>query len=63
MAKELEMENNEDIIFDDMGGSLEEDAQGSYYTITLYSKELKEAGGSGTLESYKVYQNGKYELQ
>lgn len=44
-----------------MGGSLEEDAQGSYYTITLYSKELKEAGGSGTLESYKVYQNGKYE--
>lgn len=63
LAKELEMENNEDIIFDDMGGSLEEDAQGSYYTITLYSKELKEAGGSGTLESYKVYQNGKYELQ
>ena len=63
LEKELEMENNEDIIFDDMGGSLEEDALGPYYTITLYSKELIEAGGSGTLESYKVYQNGKYELQ
>lgn len=62
LKKELDMENNEDIIFDDMGGTLEEDSSGFYYTISLYSKSLKEAGGSGTLESYKVYQDGRYKL-
>ena len=62
LKKELDMENNEDIIFDDMGGTLEEDSSGFYYTITLYSKSLQEAGGSGTLESYKVYQDGRYKL-
>ena len=60
LRKELDMENNEDIIFDDMGGLLEIDSYGSYYTIVLYSKEWKAAGGSGTLDIYIVYQDGKY---
>lgn len=62
LRKELNMEDNEDIVFDDMGGSLESDSYGAYYKITLYSKELQKSGGSGTLEKYKVYQDGKYEL-
>lgn len=62
LREELDMEENEDIIFDDMAGTLETDDGGSYYKITLYSKELQESGGSGTLERYKVYVNGIYEL-
>ena len=61
LRKELEMENNEGIIFDDMGGSLEKDSYGSYYDIVLYVKSWKEDGGSGTAGIYKVYQDGKYE--
>ena len=60
LRKELDMENNEDIIFDDMGGLLEIDSYGSYYTIALYSKAMQAAGGSGTLDIYMVYQDGKY---
>ena len=62
LRKEIEMENNEGIIFDDMGGSLEKDSYGSYYTIVLTIKSWREAGGSGTAGIYKVYQDGKYEL-
>jgi hypothetical protein len=60
LRKELDMENNENIIFDDMGGLLEIDSYGSYYTIVLYSKEWRADGGSGTLDIYIVYQDGKY---
>ena len=35
------MENNEDIIFDDMGGTLEEDSSGFYYTISYIQNHLK----------------------
>lgn len=50
----------EDIRFDDLGGELQEDGQGSYYTVQLTSKELAEAGGTGTVDRFKVYQNGEY---
>lgn len=50
----------EDIIFDDLGGELSEDDQGSYYTVQLTSKELMKDGGSGTVDEFKVYQNGDY---
>lgn len=63
LRKELDMENNEDVIFDDMGDILEEDSYGSYYQIVLYSKEIKADGGSGTIGVYKVYQDGKYEFR
>ena len=62
LRKELDMENNEDIVFGDMGGDLEKDSYGSYYTIVLTIKSWREAGGSGTAGIYKVYQDGKYEL-
>ena len=60
LRKELDMENNEDIIFDDMGGLLEIDSYGSYYTIVLVSKEWRADGGTGTMDIYMVYQDGKY---
>ncbi|WP_018665417.1 hypothetical protein [Heyndrickxia acidiproducens] len=56
----IEEESNRDILFDDMGGTLSTDEKGSYYTVTLYSKSLRQAGGSGTVGIYKVYQNGTY---
>ncbi|WP_121616630.1 hypothetical protein [Virgibacillus halodenitrificans] len=62
LRKELEMEDVDTIEFDDRGGNLSTDEYGSYYTVVLLSKEWKEGGGSGTLERYKVYQDGKYEL-
>ena len=61
LRKELDMENNEDIVFGDTGGDLEKDSYGSYYTIVLTIKSWREAGGSGTAGIYKVYQDGKYE--
>ena len=60
LRKELDMENNEDIVFGDTGGDLEKDSYGSYYTIVLYSKEIRAAGGTGTVNVYMVYQDGKY---
>ena len=60
LRKELDMEDNEDVVFDDTGGDLEKDSYGSYYTIKLYSKEWRADGGSGTLDIYMVYQDGKY---
>ncbi|MCA1318299.1 hypothetical protein LC085_00120 [Bacillus tianshenii] len=56
----LELEDNGDIVFDDMGGTLETDDSGSFYTIKLVSKELQKNGGSGTVGVYKVYEDGTY---
>ncbi|WP_404451801.1 hypothetical protein LG329_15875 [Virgibacillus necropolis] len=62
LKHQLEMENNDDIVFDDLGGNLETDKAGSYYTIKLTSKSLKKQGGTGTVGLYKVYQDGTYKL-
>ncbi|MFE7062973.1 hypothetical protein ACFVAD_12565 [Sutcliffiella sp. NPDC057660] len=56
----LELEENEDILFDDMGGTLETDVSGSFYTIKLISKEMQKNGGSGTVGIYMVYEDGTY---
>lgn len=56
----LELEENEDIVFDDMGGTLETDDSGSFYTIKLVSKEMQKNGGSGTVGVYMVYEDGTY---
>lgn len=56
----LELEENEDILFDDMGGTLETDDSGSFYTIKLISKEMQKNGGSGTVGIYMVYEDGTY---
>ncbi|WP_079478072.1 hypothetical protein [Halobacillus salinus] len=63
LAKELDKAGNEDIVFDDLGGTTETDQQGTYYTIQLFSKSLQEDGGSGTVGVYKVYENGDYEIK
>ena len=66
LRKELDMENKEDIYFEywgDGSGRLEKDSYGSYYTISLKSKSMQEAGGDGKVGIYKVYQVGKYELK
>ncbi|SDL96414.1 hypothetical protein [Sediminibacillus halophilus] len=63
LKQQLEMKENEDIVFDDLGGKLKEDEAGSYYTITLTSKAIEQDGGSGTVGVYKVYQNGEYEMK
>jgi hypothetical protein len=56
----LELEENDDILFDDMGGTLETDDSGSFYTIKLVSKEMQKNGGSGTVGVYMVYEDGTY---
>ncbi|WP_410799224.1 hypothetical protein [Lysinibacillus telephonicus] len=62
LRKELDMEDAEDVLFDAGGAYLKTDEHGSYYTIVLSSKTWKGGGGSGTLERYRVYEDGKYEL-
>ena len=64
LKKELGMENDEDIYFDIWNdGLLEKDSYDYYYTISLKSKSMQEAGGDGKVGIYKVYQDGKYELK
>ncbi len=63
LKKELDMETEEGILFDDMGGSLHTDESGAYYRVELISKSMQKNGGSGTVGLYKVYQNGNYESQ
>ena len=58
---QIEEGKNENIIFDDMGGTLETDDKGSYYTVELISKSLQKSGGSGTVNIYYVYQDGTYQ--
>ncbi|MEN2768611.1 hypothetical protein [Ornithinibacillus xuwenensis] len=60
LKRQLQMEDNEDIEFNDMGGELKTDDNGSYYTIVLTSKSMRESGGSGTVGLYKVYEDGEY---
>ncbi|MFB4166876.1 hypothetical protein [Virgibacillus sp. JSM 102003] len=43
-----------------MGGQLKTDKKGSYYTVKLVSKSTQNNGGSGTVNIYKVYQDGTY---
>ncbi|WP_085521991.1 hypothetical protein [Tuberibacillus sp. Marseille-P3662] len=60
LRRQLEMDNNDDIAFNNIGGALKTDKTGSYYTIKLISKSIRENGGSGTVGIYKVYQDGTY---
>lgn len=50
---------NEDISYG-TNGTLETDDKGSYFTIRLVSISMRLAGGTGTLDTYKVYQDGTY---
>ncbi|WP_283152726.1 hypothetical protein [Guptibacillus hwajinpoensis] len=66
LKRELEADETqnidfEDIVFREMG-PIQTDDGGSYYTVQLTSKSLKEKGGSGTVGLYKVYEDGTYEL-
>lgn len=63
LKQQIDEGNNDDIAFGDMGGEVESDDKGSYYTIELVSKSMRESGGSGTVGHYKVYQNGDYEME
>ncbi len=52
--------DNEDVIFG-ATPELETDEKGSYYFVRLSSLSLRLAGGTGTIDTYKVYQDGTYE--
>ncbi|MEN1966686.1 hypothetical protein WMZ97_01305 [Lentibacillus sp. N15] len=55
----LGMDDNKDLVFSDMGG-IQNDKKGSYYEVKLTSKSMQEAGGTGTVNIYKVYLDGTY---
>jgi hypothetical protein len=46
------------LIIDPMGGTLEADDAGAYYTLVLKVKAWVENGGSGTAGIYRVYEDG-----
>lgn len=50
---------NEDIAYG-TDGILEQDDNGSYYTVRLVSISLRLAGGTGSLDTYRVYQDGTH---
>lgn len=61
LKTQIEEGKNEDIDF----GATEEtqtDSRGSYYLVRLTSISLRVAGGTGTVENYKVYEDGAFEL-
>lgn len=56
LRHQLKMDNNNDILFDDMGGFIDTDKKDSYYMMKLISKSLQKKGGSGTVGLYKSIQ-------
>ncbi|MDY0393546.1 hypothetical protein ACFSMW_17795 [Virgibacillus halophilus] len=62
LRHQLNMDTNEDIVFSDMGGQ-KKDNKGSYYEIKLTSKSMQNNGGTGTVDIYKVYQDGTYKSE
>ena len=57
----LEEGSNGDIIFG-ATETTEADEKGNYYTVRLSSLSLRLAGGTGTLENYKVYEDGSFSV-
>lgn len=60
LKQQIKAGSNSDIVFGDMGGKLDSDRIGSYYSIRLISKTMRENGGTGTVNIYNVYQDGTY---
>ncbi|MED1202582.1 hypothetical protein [Heyndrickxia acidicola] len=63
LRQKLNKENDTDTLFDDLGGAVDKDNKGTYYTIKLVSKSMLKNGGSGTLDIYKVYEDGTYQAR
>jgi hypothetical protein len=58
LKERLAIKEKDGLIIDPMGGSLEEDEAGAYYTLVTKVKEWVENGGSGTAGIYRVYEDG-----
>lgn len=54
----LSITDDDDLIVDPMGGNLEKDGYGAYYTLVTKVKSWVENGGSGTADTYLVYEDG-----
>lgn len=59
LKKNIEEGTNEDVTFGS-DGVLETDELGSFYYVRLVSISLRLAGGTGSLDTYKVYQDGTF---
>lgn len=58
LSNYLGMTENEDLEIDMTGGQVTMDGTGAYYTLVLKSKSMIESGGSGTVDIYRVYEDG-----
>ncbi|PAD35737.1 hypothetical protein [Terribacillus saccharophilus] len=54
----LSITDDDDLIVDSLGGTLEKDVYGAYYTLVTKVKSWVENGGSGTADTYLVYEDG-----
>lgn len=54
----LSISDDDDLIVDPLGGTLEKDGYGAYYTLVTKVKSWVENGGSGTADTYLVYEDG-----
>lgn len=57
----LEDGQNEDHVFG-ASAETERDEKGTFYTVRLSSLSLRLAGGTGTIENYKVYEDGTFDV-
>jgi hypothetical protein len=58
LKERLAITEEDGLIIDPMGGTLEEDDAGAYYTLVTKVKAWVENGGSGTAGIYRVYEDG-----
>lgn len=54
----LSITDDDDLIVDPLDGTLEKDGYGAYYTLVTKVKSWVENGGSGTADTYLVYEDG-----
>ncbi|MGX1263125.1 hypothetical protein RKD55_000929 [Rossellomorea marisflavi] len=63
LKDELNVASDGDIQIDEGDGKPETDDKGTYYTLHLISKTLKDEGGTGEVGSFRIYEDGRYEME
>ncbi|KZE53281.1 hypothetical protein [Rossellomorea marisflavi] len=63
LKDELNVASEGDIQIDDGDGKPKTDEKGTYYILHLISKTLKEEGGTGEVGSFRIYEDGRYEME
>jgi hypothetical protein len=63
LKDELNVASDGDILIDEGDGKPQTDEKGTYYTLHLISQTLKDEGGTGEVGAFRIYEDGRYEME